>query len=481
MLRIFNTLNNKKEKFTPIKSNIVNMYVCGITPYDFCHLGHGRTFIFFDIVVRFLRKSGYQVNYIRNITNIDDKIIQKSKEYNLPVDIITNNFIKEMRKDFSLLNMLIPTQEPLVTDHMESIFKMIQSLLATNYAYHSKNGDIFFSVNKDSNYGKLSNQVLKKLKKTKISINKNSKKHVEDFVLWKKSKQNEPYWISPWGKGRPGWHIECSAINDFYFGNTIDIHGGGIDLLFPHHENENAQSTCYNQSSMYSKYWMHSGMVFLKQQKMSKSGKNCVYLRDILKKNNPESIRLFFLSTHYKKPIYYDKNSSLRVSFFSLSKLYVALQQQNIFCFTNDKFKQIKIYGLSYKKKFFHAMNDDFNTPKALSILFELSKKIQMYKKKKSYCYSNYLSYILKKLGNVLGILFQNTSDFFSTNSVIKNEKYKRFIKTLIKKRNYFRILKKWKKADFIKEKLLKLNIRVEDSEKKTTWKYINTFNNDSI
>jgi len=288
-----------------------------------------------------------------------------------------------MRKDFSVLNMLIPTQEPLVTNHMESIFKMIRSLLANKYAYHAKNGDIFFSVKNDNNYGKLSNQVLNKLKKTKNNVDKNSKKNIKDFVLWKKSKKNEPYWISPWGKGRPGWHIECSAINNYYFGKTIDIHGGGIDLLFPHHENENAQSTCYSKSSIYSKYWMHSGMVFLKQKKMSKSGKNCIYLRDILKKNNPESVRLFFLSTHYKKPIYYDKNSSLKISFFSLSKLYIALQQKNIFCILNDKFKEIKICGLSYKEKFFNAMNDDFNTPRALSILFELSKTIQMYKKKK--------------------------------------------------------------------------------------------------
>jgi len=457
------------------------MYVCGITPYDFCHLGHGRTFIFFDIVVRFLKKNGYQVNYIRNITNIDDKIIQKSLKSKLSIDIITNRFIQEMHKDFSVLNMLVPTEEPLVTDHMKSIFKMIQCLLVTNYAYHSKSGDIFFSVKKDKNYGKLSNQAIKKLKKAKISIDKNSKKNVEDFVLWKRSKKNEPYWISPWGKGRPGWHIECSAINNFYFGKTIDIHGGGIDLLFPHHENENAQSTCYNQSSIYSKYWMHSGMVFLKQKKMSKSRENCVYLRDILKKNNPESIRLFFLSTHYKKPIYYDKNSSLKVSFFSLSKLYMALQQKNIVCFINSNFKEIKIYGSSCKKKFFNAMNDDFNTPKALSILFELSKEIQMYKKKKKYSYSNYLGHILKKLGNILGILFQNTSDFFSTNSVIKNEKYKKFIKILIKKRNYFRILKNWKKADCIREKLFKLNIKVEDSKKKTTWKYSNVVSNNNV
>ncbi|CAL4043731.1 Cysteine--tRNA ligase [Buchnera aphidicola (Anoecia corni)] len=477
MLKIFNTLNNKKEKFIPITSNKVNMYVCGITPYDFCHLGHGRTFIFFDIVLRFLKKNRYQVNYIRNITNIDDKIIEKSFKSNVSVKNLTNYFIEQMRKDFSVLNILIPTQEPLVTDHMESIYKIIRFLLDTNYAYHSKNGDIFFSVRKDKNYGKLSNQVLNKLKKTKNSIDENSKHHVEDFVLWKKSKKNEPYWTSPWGKGRPGWHIECSAINNFYFGKKIDIHGGGIDLLFPHHENENAQSTCYNQSLIYSKYWMHSGMVFLKQKKMSKSGKNCVYLRDILKKNNPESVRLFFLSTHYKKPIYYDKISSLKISFFALSKLYIALQQNNIVCYINNQFQEIKNHGLLYKKKFFNAMNDDFNTPKALSVLFELSKKIQMYKKKKSYSYSNYLSYILKELGNILGILLQNTSDFFSINSVVNNEKSNQFIKILIKKRSYFRKLKNWKKADFIKEKLLKLNVRVEDSTTKTTWKYIHIYN----
>jgi len=458
MLKIFNTINNKKELFVPNTNKKVNLYVCGITPYDFCHLGHARTFIIFDVVFRFLKDLGYKVKYIRNITDVDDKIIQRSLKNKESIYTLTSRIIKQTNLDFSRLNLLKPYKEPLVTEHISEIINMIRVLIYKKYAYCSENGDILFSVKKNFNYGILSNQELKNLK---FNSNKNIlKKDKYDFVLWKMAKKSEPNWISPWGNGRPGWHIECSAINNYYFGKNIDIHGGGIDLLFPHHENENSQSNCYHESTTYSKYWMHVGSMFFKNQKMSKSKDNFIYLKNTLTENDPESIRFLMLLTHYKRPIYFKEGKSLNMAHFSLKKLYQSLYNTNFYSIKVETTLNFKKIGEFFKKEFYDAMNDDFNTPKALSTLFSLSKNINICIQKKNFVHANYLAKLLKRLGNLLGILYKDPYEFLHIKKICVSEKK---IQVLVKKRNMSRILKNWKRSDAIRDKLKKLNILIED------------------
>ncbi|QJC28009.1 cysteine--tRNA ligase [Enterobacteriaceae endosymbiont of Plateumaris braccata] len=468
MLKIFNTLSKKKEIFKPIYHNEVKIYVCGVTTYDLCHIGHGRTFVIFDLIIRYLKKLGYKVEYIRNITDIDDKIIDIAKKKKQNIKYITNKMIAEMQLDFQNLNLLSPNIEPKVTNNINEIIIIIKHLIKSNNAYIAKNGDVMFSIQSYLHYGKLSRQNLNKLKKKQIcSIFK--KDHV-DFVLWKTSKDKQIGWLSPWGYGRPGWHIECSAIHHKYFGNYFDIHGGGNDLIFPHHENEIAQSYCLDKS-FHVNYWIHSGMIMIDNKKMSKSLHNSLKLRDILSKYNNEIIRYFFISTHYRSPIIYNENM-LKQSEASINKLYTSIYYiKNIFSkvdINNQNYKRDKT-NIFFEKKFYDAMDDDFNTPKAFSILFDMSCQINILKNKKNFLYANNLILKLRDLGNILGILFYNPQNYFKKKKLHYYDKYQ--IEKLIKIRNNARKNKCWTEADSIRKLLNDKNILLEDSQFGTIWK----------
>ncbi|QCI22919.1 cysteine--tRNA ligase [Buchnera aphidicola] len=459
MLKIFNTLSGKKEIFKSIKKDKINLYVCGVTVYDFCHIGHGRTFVVFDMIVRYLRFSGFQVKYIRNITDIDDKIILKSIQEKTTINSFATYMIKEMHKDFDLLGISRPDEEPRVTHYINDIIEMIRKLITKKHAYINKNGDVIFSIDSYLDYGTLSRQSLILLKSgLRIPIN-NMKKNPLDFVLWKVSSPEEYSWNSPWGKGRPGWHIECSAITNVFFDNSIDIHGGGSDLLFPHHENERSQSICFNDKSIIN-FWMHTGMVIINNQKMSKSLGNAHFLRNVLKDCDSEVLRYFFLATHYRHPIYYcEKN--LDQAYTSLQYLYTALYNTNP-CLNNEE-------GVNFDFEFCKAMNDDFNTPKVFSIFFEIARKINFFKNK-DISKSNKFAFRLKDLANNLGFLLQNPKDFLQKKTTLNSSTLK-IIKSLIEKRNIARKLKLWDKADNIREKLMSLDIIVEDLPNETIWR----------
>lgn len=453
MLKIYNTLTRSKQEFKPIEENKIGMYVCGVTTYDLCHIGHARTFVNFDVIVRYLRFLGYDVTYVRNITDIDDKIIKRANERGISAKDLANQYIDEMHKDFDSLNIKRPDIEPKATETIEEIIAFVQKLIDNKNAYVSENGDVVFDINSFKNYGKLSGQILDELQAgARIEVAK-SKHNPLDFVLWKMSKEGEPYWDSPWGKGRPGWHIECSAMNNKYLGSEFDIHGGGSDLIFPHHENEIAQSCCANHTS-YVHYWMHSGMVMINEEKMSKSLNNFFTIRDVLKTYDAETVRFFLLSGQYRSPLNYSQEN--------LDKARAAL---NRFYTTLRDVKSIKeVSGDDeYVAKFKEYMDDDFNTPGAISVLFDLVKQIN----KSDDETAAVLAGRLKQLSSVLGILEQDPATFLMSGA---NNDDAQEIEALIKERNDARLAKDWARADAARDKLKAMNIELEDGPNGTTW-----------
>ena len=324
MLKLFNTLTREKEIFKPIHAGKIGMYVCGVTVYDLCHIGHGRTFVCFDVVARYLRYLGYDLTYVRNITDVDDKIIKRALENKETCDQLVDRMVVEMYKDFDALNILRPDFEPRATHHIPEIIALVEKLIQRGHAYVADNGDVMFDVESFKEYGKLSRQDLEQLQAgARIEINE-IKKNPMDFVLWKMSKPNEPSWDSPWGKGRPGWHIECSAMNSKQLGEHFDIHGGGSDLMFPHHENEIAQSCCAH-GNQYVNYWLHSGMIMVDKEKMSKSLGNFFTIRDVLSHYDAESVRYFLLTAHYRSQLNYSEEN-LNLAHGALERLYTALR-----------------------------------------------------------------------------------------------------------------------------------------------------------
>ncbi|ALD15414.1 cysteine--tRNA ligase [Buchnera aphidicola (Aphis glycines)] len=461
MLKIFNTLTRKKEIFIPIENKKISLYVCGITVYDFCHIGHARTFIFFDMIVRYFKFLGFKVQYVRNITDIDDKIILKSLKKNIDIKSFSNEMIHSMKQDFLRLGIDFPDQEPRVTDHICDIIKIIQKLINNGNAYINSEGDVVFSIDNDKSYGSLSRQSLKDLISNKYFTSNQFKKNPLDFVLWKKSKAKDKFfWESPWGKGRPGWHIECTAITNVIFKDHIDIHGGGSDLLFPHHENEISQTKCFNDKFKIN-FWMHSGMVVTNNQKMSKSLGNAYFLKDILLEYQPEVLRYFFLSTHYRHPIYYSEKN-LKTAELSLRYLYNALYDTNPIPNSTE--------SINLELLFYDAINNDFNTPKAFCILTKLAKKINYFKHHNLYK-SNLLAFRLKKLAMTLNFLSDTPVNFLQKKSFLDEEEIKK-IEILIKKRNIFRKLKLWKESDQLRKEIKKLNVILEDTHDKTFWRY---------
>ncbi|MBJ7221481.1 MULTISPECIES: cysteine--tRNA ligase [unclassified Brenneria] len=459
MLKIFNTLSRQKEEFKPIRAGQVGMYVCGITVYDLCHIGHGRTFVAFDVVARYLRYLGYSLKYVRNVTDIDDKIIKRAAENGETSEQLTTRMIAEMHADFDALNILRPDAEPRATHHIAEIIELVEKLIARRHAYVASNGDVMFSVDTDRGYGVLSRQDLEQLQAgARVEITE-VKRNPMDFVLWKMSKPGEPHWSSPWGEGRPGWHIECSAMNCKQLGEHFDIHGGGSDLMFPHHENEIAQSTCAHDGP-YVNYWMHSGMVMVDREKMSKSLNNFFTVRDVLAYYDPETVRYFLMSGHYRSQLNYSEDN-LKQARSALERLYTALRG-------TDSRVEAK-GGEAFEARFREAMDDDFNTPEAYSVLFDMARDVNRLKTEDPQA-ANQLAAALRKLANVLGLLEQEPELFLQSGAQADDDEVKE-IEGLIKQRKDARQAKDWALADQARDRLNDMGIILEDNPQGTTWR----------
>lgn len=458
MLQIHNTITRKKEDFVPITPGEIGMYVCGVTVYDLCHIGHARTFVSFDMIVRYLRYLGYKVKYVRNITDIDDKIIKRAQEKGVAAKDLAEHFIGEMYADFDALNIARPDIEPRATENIDAIIALVQRLIDKGHAYVADNGDVMFALDSFKNYGRLSGQKLDELNAgARVAVEK-TKRNPFDFVLWKMSKEGEPAWDSPWGAGRPGWHIECSAMNSKILGTTFDIHGGGSDLIFPHHENEIAQSCCAFDTK-YVNYWMHSGMVMINKEKMSKSLNNFFTIRDVLKEYDAETVRYFLISAQYRSALNYSQEN-LDSARTALSRLYTAL-------------KNVKVAapqgGEEYVERFKAAMDDDFNTPAALAVLFDLAKAINTAKDEVE---ASGLAGRLVELGGILGILYQDPVKFLQSGAAASgadDEVAK--IEALIEQRKQARANKDYAAADAARNELTAMGIVLEDGPNGTTWR----------
>jgi cysteinyl-tRNA synthetase len=460
MLQIFNTLSKTKEPFHPINSEHVGIYVCGMTVYDFCHMGHARVLVMFDIITRHLRRQFPKVTYVRNITDIDDKIIKRAIENGESIDQLTNRFIDEMHEDEKALGILPPDIEPRATESMNEIFYMIETLVEKGIAYQGKSGDVYYSVRKFPNYGKLSGKNLDDLEAGARVDVEDDKDDPLDFVLWKMAKPEEPSWESPWGDGRPGWHIECSAMSSNHLGNHFDIHGGGMDLSFPHHENEIAQSEGAHDCKFVNT-WMHVGFVNVNEEKMSKSLGNFFTIREVLESYDGETLRYFILSSHYRSPLNFS-DANLDNAKNAITKLYTSIRGLKSSTASTDEISQ----RLDYEQRFDAALDDDFNTPIAISILFEISKQINL-EKEKDIDFASALSGLLVRLGGYLGILQNNPEDFLKQGVQLSDEE----IDQKIKDRNLARSEKDFELSDQIRNELEAHGIILEDSAEGTSWR----------
>ncbi len=457
MLKLFNTLAREKQVFTPIVPGKVRMYVCGMTVYDYCHLGHARVMVVFDMVTRWLRAGGLDVTYVRNITDIDDKIIRRAAENNEPIDALTVRFIQAMNEDAAALGVLAPDFEPRATRHVEGMLQMIRTLMDKGIAYRADNGDVFYAVRKFPGYGKLSGKSLEDLRAgERINVDRN-KRDPLDFVLWKAAKPGEPAWDSPWGPGRPGWHIECSVMSEYHLGEHFDIHGGGQDLQFPHHENEIAQSEGAH-SHPFVNYWMHNGFVRVDNEKMSKSLGNFFTVREVLKKFDPEVVRFFILRAHYRSPLNYS-DAHLDDARQALTRLYTALKDVDVAPAAID-------WNGPYAKRFRDAMDDDFNSPEAMAVLFELASEVNRTK-------SPATATLLKSLAGILGLLTRDANVFLqATPSHAGDDGLDALrIESLIAARKAARGARNFAEADRIRKELADAGIVLEDTPQGTVWR----------
>ena len=457
MLKIYNSLAKCKQNFVPLTANKVKLYVCGMTVYDYCHLGHARVMVVFDMIVRWFRESGYDVTYVRNITDIDDKIIIRAQENQETIETLTGRFIRAMNEDSSALGVLPPSFEPRATQYIESMISMIQILIEKDFAYAAANGDVFYAVDKFPDYGKLSGKVAANLNAgERVAVNPH-KRNPLDFVLWKAVKANEPSWTAPWGKGRPGWHIECSAMCENYLGEHFDIHGGGQDLQFPHHENEIAQSEAAHDTPFVN-YWMHNGFVRVDNEKMSKSLGNFFTVREILANYQPEVVRFFILRAHYRSPLNYS-DSHLEDAKHALDRLYTALKGNIV---TNEpKLDWNNIHA----QRFMGAMNDDFNTPEAIAVLFDLANETNKKSLKQG-------ADLLKGLGGILGLLQQDPQQYFQDDASLGDSAYtSEQIEDLIQERVTARKEGDYARADQIRKDLFNAGVVLEDNPQGTGWR----------
>ena len=475
MLKIYNSIAREKQEFHPIIAGKVSMYVCGMTVYDYCHLGHARVMVVFDMVSRWLRESKFDVTYVRNITDIDDKIIKRAAENNESIGDLTQRFIDAMDEDAAKLGVLSPDIEPRATEYIDEMVQMISTLIEKGHAYQAqgkdKHGDVFYSVTSFADYGKLSGKSLADLRAGERVEIDTHKRDAMDFVLWKSAKPNEPSWDSPWGKGRPGWHIECSVMGEHHLGNHFDIHGGGQDLQFPHHENEIAQSEGAHDCKFVN-YWMHNGFVRVDEEKMSKSLGNFFTIREILKKYKPEVVRFFILRAHYRSPLNYS-DQHLDDAKQALNRLYLALK--NV-----PAVSSIIDWNEAYAARFKAAMDDDFNTPEAIAVLFDMVNEMNRTK-------SPELAGQLKTMANIIGLLeadptvflqqtlepalFVNANTFYPATVTVRLSDSQ--IDELIALRSKAKKAKNFAEADRIRKQLLDEGIVPEDSPQGTTWRRI--------
>ena len=458
-LTIYNTLTRNKEKFAPIEPGKVRMYVCGMTVYDYCHLGHARVLVAFDVITRYLRARGYDVTYVRNITDIDDKILRRAAENGEPYTTLTTRFIDAMHEDEKRLGVLPPTHEPRATQFIDEMFALIEKLIAKNYAYRAGNGDVYYAVSKFDGYGKLSGKNPDELLAgARIEIDE-AKRDPRDFALWKSAKPNEEaVWNSPWGPGRPGWHIECSAMSGKCLGETFDIHGGGPDLRFPHHENEIAQSEAAH-GKHYVNYWMHAGAVRVDGEKMSKSLGNFFTIREILDKYDAEVVRYLLISSHYRSEIDYSQES-LQEARSGLDRFYNAVKDfADIAPATPDI-----LQGSAYYDRFVLAMDDDFNTREALSVMFDL---VRVLNGESDSAVKQRLAAELKALGRLLGLLQQNPHDYLHGIGPVDGTE----IEALIAERLQARKDKNFALSDKIRDELKARGVVLEDGPGGTTWR----------
>ena len=457
MLKIYNTLTGKKEEFVPLIPGKVGMYVCGNTVYDFCHIGHARAMISFDIISRHLRFSGFDLNYVRNITDVDDKIIKRAAENNETPESLTLRMIEAQTQDELKLGNKMPDREPKATEFMQEIIDMISILVKKGFAYQGVTGDVYFRTEKHADYGKLNNRKLDEmLAGARIDV-ESAKENPADFVLWKPAKEGEVHWDSPWGIGRPGWHIECSAMSTNCLGPHFDIHGGGPDLKFPHHENEIAQSECANGTD-YVNYWMHCGAVRVNNEKMSKSLGNFFTVRDVLEKYNPEVVRFLMVSSQYRSPIDYSEQSLLEAK-VGLERMYTSLQGQEL---------AGEYVSSSYTERYQDAMNDDFNTPVAISVLFDLVRELNKAKAAGADDAPT-LAKELSVLAELLGLLGQDP-EYFLKNSVLGAGITETEIESLIAERIQARKDKDFAKSDEIRDTLSEQGITLLDTREGTSW-----------
>ncbi len=457
MLKIYNSLTRQKEEFKPIHPGKVGMYVCGVTIYDLCHIGHGRTFVSFDVVSRYLRYLGYDLTFVRNITDIDDKIIKRAAENGETCDSLTERLIGEMHADFDALGMKRPDVEPRATAFISEIIALCERLIERGFAYVADNGDVMFEVSKFKDYGRLSKQDLDQLQAgARVDIEL-AKRSPLDFVLWKMSKPGEPTWESPWGPGRPGWHIECSAMNSAILGDHFDIHGGGSDLQFPHHENEIAQSCCAHDTQ-YVNTWMHTGMVMVDREKMSKSLGNFFTIRDVLNHYDPETVRYFLMSGHYRSQLNYSEDN-LKQARSALERLYTSLRGLD----TSVEAAGGEVFVARFKE----AMDDDFNTPEAYSVLFDMAREINRLKTD-DMAAASVLGARMRELADVLGLLGQEPEVFLQSGA---NDDDVAEVEALIQQRLDARAAKDWAAADQARDKLTEMGIILEDGPQGTTWR----------
>ncbi|MFK8400925.1 cysteine--tRNA ligase [Pseudomonas sp. BGr12] len=456
-LQIYSTLSKTKDSFKPLVGNQVRMYVCGMTVYDFCHIGHARVMVAFDVIARWLRHRGYDLTYVRNITDIDDKIIRRAQENGESFEDLTARMIAAMHEDEARLSVLRPDIEPRATGHIVGMHEMIQTLIDKGYAYAPGNGDVYYRVGKFAGYGKLSRKKIEDLRiGARIEVDE-SKEDPLDFVLWKGAKPGEPSWESPWGAGRPGWHIECSVMSTCCLGETFDIHGGGPDLVFPHHENEIAQSEAAT-GKLYAASWMHAGAVRVDGEKMSKSLGNFFTIREVLEKYHPEVVRFLLVSSHYRSPINYSEDN-LKEAKGALERFYTALRG----------LPQVAAAGgEEFVERFGAAMDDDFGTPEAVAVLFEMVREVNRLRESDPAAAAA-LAARVRELGALLGVLQLDADEFLQAGAAGKVDAAQ--VEALIQARLDARAAKNWAESDRIRDELTTLGVVLEDGKGGTTWR----------
>ena len=461
MLHIHNSLTRRKEPFQPIEAGKVRMYVCGMTVYDYCHVGHARVMVVFDVVARYLRSSGYAVTYVRNVTDIDDKIIRRAAERGEPVEALTSFFIDAMHEDAARLGVLPPDAEPRATGSIGEIVAMIAVLEEKGYAYRAANGDVYYRVSRFGAYGRLSGKRTEELRAGERVEPNEAKEDPLDFVLWKAAKPGEPQWDSPWGPGRPGWHIECSAMATHCLGDHFDIHGGGMDLMFPHHENEIAQSEAAT-GHHFVNVWMHNGFVQIDEQKMSKSLGNFFTVREVLQRYAPEAVRFFILASHYRSPLNYS-DQHLDQARASLDRLYLALRGVDAAADAQGCEEQ--------RARFAAAMDDDFNTPGAVAVLFDLAGEINRARSEGDAAQASRLGACLRELGEILDILQQEPESYLRGQAADAEDADAAWIEDLIARRAEARRNRDWAESDRIRDELDAKGVLLEDGPQGTSWR----------